>query len=284
MLKIIHFNRLLVLAASLMAAQPRSHAQNAGSSPAVAAVESGKPVNFRPANAELKPNETTLAPNAAPTAGSTDLEALIDRRDSLEAEIRYNQTKIEGDRKRVAVLQSLNNTEEAERLTVQIRDGETRVRNSRAQLAQVEEEVARLQNSSASAPMLGEEIILPGENLEVIVNEDGAFNGRYVVRRGGYIIMPGIGRISVAGKSVIQAERDISNALRQTQLKRATVTVERFQGASDEAGAVIYLAGEFQNPRPFRIPSGTSPTLISVLLSSGGWTDRADLDEAPRAR
>lgn len=124
---------------------------------------------------------------------------------------------------------------------------------------------------------MGEEVILPGENLEVIVNEDAGFNNRYVVRRGGYIIMPGIGRVSVAGKTVTQAERDISHALRQTQLKRATVTVERFQGVSDEPGAVIYLAGEFRNPRPFKIPAGTSPTLISVMLSSGGWTDRADL-------
>jgi protein involved in polysaccharide export with SLBB domain len=110
-----------------------------------------------------------------------------------------------------------------------------------------------------------------------MVNEDAAFNGRYVVRRGGYIIMPGIGRVPLAGKTVGQAESDISRSLRQTQLKKATVTVERFQGVSDEQGTMIYLAGEFRNPRPYRIPAGTSPTIISVMLSSGGWTDRADL-------
>jgi protein involved in polysaccharide export with SLBB domain len=70
---------------------------------------------------------------------------------------------------------------------------------------------------------------------------------------------------------------DISRLLRQSQLKRATVTLERFQGVDTESGSVIYLSGEFRNPRPYRIPVGTAPTLISVMLSSGGWTDRADL-------
>ncbi len=276
--KNITFNRLIALAALLLS-PTISIAQNAReTAPAVAAVDTNKPVNFRAPSADLKPNETALEPGGTPTAGNTDLETLIDRRDSLETEIRYNQNKLEGDRKRVQVFQSLNQAEEADRLTVQIRDAETRIRNSRTQLVQVEDEIGRLQSNTASSPqIIGEEVILPGENLEIIVNEDGAFNGRYVVRRGGYIIMPGIGRVSVAGKTIGQAERDISQSLRQTQLKKASVTVERFQGVSDEAGTVIYLAGEFRNPRPYKIPPGTSPTLISVLLSSGGWTDRADL-------
>jgi protein involved in polysaccharide export with SLBB domain len=37
------------------------------------------------------------------------------------------------------------------------------------------------------------------------------------------------------------------------------------------------LAGEFKHPRPYKIPAGTAPTLVSVYLGSGGGTDRADL-------
>ena len=277
MLKSIKFHQLLAFA--LLSVVPTSDAQNAaGTTPKIAAVDTAKPVNFKAPNAELKGNETALEPGGAPITGSTDLETLIDRRETLENEVRFSQNKLEKDRKSALVHQSLNEVEEADRLTVAIRDAESRIRNSRAQLAQVEDEIGRLQNNTAaSSQFAGEEVILPGENLEVIVNEDGAFNGRYVVRRGGYIIMPGIGRVSVAGKSIGQAERDISQSLRQTQLKRATVTVERFQGVDNESGTTIYLAGEFRNPRPYKIPAGTSPTLISVLLSSGGWTDRADL-------
>ena len=241
--------------------------------------DGAKQVNFRAPNADLKPNETALQPGGVQNEKISDLETLIDRRDSLTGEVDYNRKRIEADRSRVRVLQNLGQAEESDRLILQIRDAEARIRNSRTQLAQVEEEIEKLQRhaNSSSPEIVGEEVILPGENLDVIVNEDGAFNGRYVVRRGGYIIMPGIGRVAVAGKSVGQAEQDISRSLRQTQLKRATVTVERFQGIDVETGSVVYLSGEFRNPRPYRIPAGTAPTLISVLLSSGGWTDRADL-------
>lgn len=275
-------NRLLSSALALCASLSTTvFAQNAApdSTPVAttaAAVDPAKPINFRAPNAALN---TTLEPGGAPIGGSTDLETLIDRRDALDADVRFIQNRMEADRKRINVLQALNQAEEAERMGIQVRDNEARIRNSRSQLAQLDDEIGRLQhNSSDRGPQItGDEVILPGENLEVIVNEDAGFNGRYVVRRGGYIIMQGIGRVPVAGKAVGQAERDISRALRETQLKRATVTVERFQGVSDEAGTVIYLAGEFRVPRPYRIPAGTSPTLISVMLSSGGWTDRADL-------
>ena len=243
------------------------------------ALDPSKQVNFKTPNTGLKPSETALEPGGAPIQGASDLETLIDRRDSLESEIRYNQTKIEADRKRAIVLQSLGQTEEADRLNIQVRDGEARIRNSRNQLAQVEDEIARLQHNTAGSgnPVIGDEVILPGENVEIIVNEDAAFNGKYLVRRGGYIMMPSLGKVPVAGRTVSQAEMDISRLLRQSQLKRATVTVERFQGVDTESGSVIYLSGEFRNPRPYRIPVGTAPTLISVMLSSGGWTDRADL-------
>ena len=48
--------------------------------------------------------------------------------------------------------------------------------------------------------------------------------------------------------------------------------IERFEGVSDEAGPTIYLSGEFKNPRPYRIPAGTAPTLVSVILSAG-WRE-----------
>jgi hypothetical protein len=245
------FTKSLLLASSVIA-QKAEPPQNP--TELAAAADTAKPLNFRPPNASLNVN-----PSLESGAGISDLESLIDRRDSLEAEIRYSQNRMESDRKRVQVLQSLGQSEEADRLLTQVRDAEARIKTNRDQLVQIEDEVNRLQNNTSERGQgltLGEEIILPGENLEVIVNEDAGFNNRYVVRRGGYIIMPGIGRVPVAGKTVIQAERDISQALKQTQLKRATVTVERFQGVNDES-TVIYLAGEFRNPRPcYSVPVG----------------------------
>ena len=70
-----------------------------------------------------------------------------------------------------------------------------------------------------------------GEVVEVSVAEDPSFNGRYQVRRGGFFIMPGVGRIEAAGSSLKQIENNVRKALEETQLPHATVKVERL-GAS----------------------------------------------------
>jgi protein involved in polysaccharide export with SLBB domain len=122
-----------------------------------------------------------------------------------------------------------------------------------------------------------EDIILPGENLEIYVVEDSTFNGRYQVRRGGYIIMPQLGRVYLAGRKIDQAEAALKKVLETSQLRTATVMIEVLEGSDVESGPLIYLAGEFKRPRPYKIPAGTAPTLVSVYLSSGGASDRADL-------
>lgn len=247
-----------------------------------AAVESGKRVNFRAPAAILNTSETAIQPETSGTSKSANImEELMDRRDSLEAEIKFGKAKIETARKRTQVLQSLGKSEEAERMNNEVKDWQARINNNREQLAQVEEEIGKSKSGNDQESSLlnqgGEEVILPGNNLEVWVNEDTSFNGRYQVRRAGYIILPQIGRVIVAGKTIAQAESAVRKALQATQLKHATVMIERFEGISDEPGPLIYLSGVFKNPRPFRVPAGTSPTLVSVLLSSGGWSENADL-------
>src|SRR5690606_11309485 len=97
-------------------------------------------------------------------------------------------------------------------------------------------------------------LIVPGESIEVIVLEDDSFNGVYQVRRGGYIVLPRVGRVFVAGKDVAGAEKGIKEALQESQIKDGTVMVERPEGAVGATGPVIYLAGEFSQPGPWRIP------------------------------
>lgn len=279
--------RTLILAA-FMASLSLSYSQDSSSEktaiPAskTAAVETGKSINFRPPSASLNTNENSIQSEESSLAKKANAtEELMDRRDSLEGEIKFGKAKIEAARKRSQVLQSLGKTEESERLNLESKDWQARINNSREQLAQVEEELAKTQKLGGSERVAeaqtGEEVILPGNNLEIWVNEDTTFNGRYQVRRGGYIILPQVGRVIVAGKTITQAEGAVRKALQATQLRQASVMIERFEGVTDEPGPLIYLSGAFKNPRPFRVPSGTSPTLISVLLSSGGWSENADL-------
>lgn len=121
------------------------------------------------------------------------------------------------------------------------------------------------------------DVILPGNTLEVFVNEDTSFNGRYQVRRGGYIILPQIGRVAVAGQTLADAEQAVRKALQVSQLHKATVMIERVEDRDTNPGPLVYLSGEFKNPRPFRIPAGMNLNLSSVLLGCGGLTEKADL-------
>jgi polysaccharide biosynthesis/export protein len=257
-------------------AEPAPVTPVATPTPVAAAPDPAKGVNFRAAGTTLATEsasaETTTTTTTAPAGAS-----LIERRDALESEIRSSRSKMETARRRAEVLNSLGKTEDSERLKTEVHDLEARVRNAQEQLAQIEEELGRSQVVSETTITSGEEVILPGNNIELWVNEDTSFNGRYQVRRGGYVILPQIGRVQVAGKTVGQAEAAVRKALQATQLRRATVMIERFEGVTDEAGPMIYLSGEFKNPRPYRIPQGTAPTLVSVMLSAGGVNEKADL-------
>lgn len=244
---------------------------------AAPAADAAKPVPFRAADAGLATDQASAPAAAAPAAAASSVEDLLDRRDTLENELRSNRSRLETSRRRAEVLQSLGKTEDADRLKSDVQDIEARIRNAREQLTQVEEEINRTQQSGDPALTSGEEVILPGNNLELWVNEDTSFNGRYQVRRAGYVILPQVGRVQVAGKTIGQAEAAVRKALQATQLRRATVMIERFEGVTDEPGPMIYLSGEFNSPRPYRIPAGTAPTLVSVILSSGGVSERADL-------
>jgi len=246
--------------------------------PPVVPADGPKPATFRAPTAGLNTADASLSPgDIAPIATGTSHQDLMDRRDSLEGDMRYAKAKLEAARKRVEILQAVGKGEEAERLSGDVKDWEAKIKNSREQLAQVEEELGRSGEGPSAGVSSGEEVILPGNNLEIFVNEDTSFNGRYQVRRGGYVILPQIGRVAVAGKTLGQAEQAVRKALQATQLRKASVMIERFEGPDTNPGPMIYLSGEFKNPRPYRIPAGTAPTLINVILSAGGYTDKADL-------
>lgn len=70
------------------------------------------------------------------------------------------------------------------------------------------------------------EMVEPGDVLEITVTEDAAFNGNYQVRKGGYIIVPKIGRMGVADKTLEQAADTLSKRLiASSEFKAKTATV-----------------------------------------------------------
>ena len=71
-------------------------------------------------------------------------------------------------------------------------------------------------------------LLLPGDTRKSSCLEDPTFNGMYVVRRGGSIIIPQDGQVSVAGKTVDQAQSTLRKAPQSSdpELQRATVVIQ----------------------------------------------------------
>ncbi|MCE9609814.1 MAG: polysaccharide biosynthesis/export family protein [Chthoniobacter sp.] len=208
---------------------------------------------------------------------ATEVEDLTEKKQTLQGEVRYAKAKLEAAQKQLGLQTAAGNLEAADRLNQEVKDWQARLDSTRAQLAQVEKELDDATQGQQSAAAASNEILVPGETLEVFVNEDPSFNGRYQIRRGGYIIMPQVGRIALAGRTIPGAEAAVKRALQSSQLRNASVLIERIQGSDLENGPLIYLSGEFLKQGPWTIPKNVTPTLINVILSSGGTSDKADL-------
>lgn len=226
-------------------------------------------------NALGGPAPITHVDAATAGEGAQEMDSLTEQKQTLESELHYAKAKVDEARRRLDVESMAGHADAADKWQQEVKDWDTKVRDLQAQLSEVDNQVqGAMQQMQPSAQ---DSLILPGDNLEVYVVEDNSFNGRYVVRRGGYILIPQLGRIPMAGKSIPDGEAEIRKYLEANQLQHATVMVEKDEGGDVETGPVIYLAGEFKSPRPFVIPAGTKATVMSVILSSGGYTDKADL-------
>lgn len=217
--------------------------------------------------------DASASPNLV--AARSDMEDLNEKRQTLQGEVRYAKAKLEAAQKQFALQTAAGDLEKAEHLDQEVKDWQARYSSAKAQLDEIDKQLTDVSQGRGAVAV--EEVVVPGENLEVFVNEDPSFNGIYQVRRGGYIIMPQVGRIAVAGKSLSAAEAAVKRALQSSQLHNASVMIERKQGADIENGPLIYLSGEFHTPGQWHIPTGITPTLVNVILSAGGVTDKADL-------
>lgn len=236
---------------------------------------------WRKANEEFLQAEKLKArkSNTGETIQS-ELAKLAERKSSLERELQYSRSKLDNASKQFGVATRLGAQDEIEKWRKEVASWESRIKAAQADLAKIDSEteaaIKNLQKSFEDTTQSA--IILPGETMQLFVLEDETFNGLYQVREGGYIVLPRIGRIQVAGKDLAGVEKSIKEALESTQLRQGTVMVERARGIyAEKPGEVIYLAGEFQTPGPMRIPEGFSPTIVTTILRAGGLTRVADL-------
>lgn len=210
------------------------------------------------------------------------LDKLSDDKARLEKDIDLARTRLSYSTRLYQAAVKTGEPDEIERYSKEIASWNVKLQASETELqkidGQTQDVIKGLKTSMESAN--SSNIILPGDALQVFVLEDDSFNGLYQVRRGGYIIMPRVGRVSVVGKDMSGAEKAIKEALEQNQLRQGTVMIERTQTRTEEEGAgVVYLAGEFNTPGPLRLPPNFSPTLVTIILRAGGVTPSADLSK-----
>lgn len=121
------------------------------------------------------------------------------------------------------------------------------------------------------------------DSLEIFVMEDPAFSGSYRVRERGDIIVPKLGRIHVAGKSLDAVQSQIEALLEQSQLKDATVIVDRVSkpgitSFGEIPKMLVYVVGSVNRPgqHMIGIKPGTPVFAYDAVLIAGGLNDFAD--------
>ena len=223
----------------------------------------------------------------------SQLDVLARQRKAVESEFVYIKSKVEWARRKQEGQGAKDDTEESyrverDRWMREVKAWDARLARAKEQVQELKSEEEHLLSALKEATRGGgggaKDVVIPSETLEVIVTEDDTLNGLYQVRRGGYIIMPRVGRVLVAGRTLLEVEKAVKDELEATQLRRATVMVERAAGMTSatanslDGGNVIYLSGEVSMPGPWPIPRGFRPTIVTTLLRAGGLRDSADLE------
>lgn len=122
-----------------------------------------------------------------------------------------------------------------------------------------------------------------GDILDIYVMEDVSLNGQFTVLESGNIVMPGIGRIHLAGNTLAAAQDIVRSRVETDQVKKATVILERARASGQVALAEqpklqIFVSGAVSRPGQHRVPLPSQEGLsaFEALMTAGGPTTFAD--------
>jgi protein involved in polysaccharide export with SLBB domain len=113
-------------------------------------------------------------------------------------------------------------------------------------------------------------VMRPGDELNLQVYRDKELTGKYLIDSRGYVQIPGLGVIAVAGMSPAQA----TEALREQMIRRGTANPE----LAVYPLIRVSVLGEVVKPGLYSVDPGTS--LIQLVTLVGGPTSQADLTHA----
>lgn len=113
-------------------------------------------------------------------------------------------------------------------------------------------------------------VLQSGDLIDISVFNETDMNRTQRISGNGYITMPLIGVVKVAGLSVTDAELEISNKFKK-YIKQPHISIF----IKEYCNTTVYVLGQVKNPSAIKIPPGRNLTILEAITSVGGFTNIA---------
>ena len=112
----------------------------------------------------------------------------------------------------------------------------------------------------------GEYIVDVGDSFELLTTGKASKEYELMIQRDGSLLIPGFGKISIAGKTLAEAERAVNGLVEST-----SVGVDAYLSLSEIRDVQILLLGGVESPGIYTLSGGSS--ILSALNVAGGISD-----------
>lgn len=117
-------------------------------------------------------------------------------------------------------------------------------------------------------------VLQAGDEIEIQVYREPDLSGAFRITPSGDIRHPLAGAVSLAGRTLKQAEADFTRILAKDYLVNPRVIFKMLSAQSSQ----IVLLGEVKKPGVYPLPVGEPMTLLQAVAGAGGFTDLASPD------
>ena len=113
-------------------------------------------------------------------------------------------------------------------------------------------------------------VLQSGDLIDITVFNEKDMNRTQRISGNGYITLPLVGVVKVAGLSVTDAEITISERLKK-YIKQPHISIF----IKEYCNTTVYVLGQVKNPSAIKIPPGRTLTILEAITSVGGFTNIA---------
>lgn len=117
-------------------------------------------------------------------------------------------------------------------------------------------------------------VLQPGDEIDIQIYREPELSGAFRIGPEGDIRHSLAGGVSMAGKTVKEAEADFTRRLAKDYLVNPRVIIQIVSSQSSQ----IVLLGEVEKPGVYPLPGGESMTLLQAIAEAGGFTELASPD------